>query len=49
MRIPINEFLSMISTDTDWSHLANKEQTNKIIELFDKVYGYFKGLSRQEE
>lgn len=29
--------------------MANKQQTEKIIELFDKVYGYIEGLSRIDE
>ena len=39
----------MIASDTDWSHIANKPQTKKIMDLFGKVYGYVKGLSRLEE
>ena len=48
-RIPITEFISLFSSDPEWTHMADKAQTNKIIELFDKVYGYEKGLSRLEE
>ena len=48
-RIPIVEFLALIASDPNWSHLANKAQTKKIIDLFDKVYGYAKGLTRLEE
>lgn len=29
--------------------MADSKQTKKILNLFDKVYGYAKGLSRLEE
>ena len=41
--------MSLLSSDPEWSHMANKKQTGKIIELFDKTYGYTEGLSRIEE
>jgi hypothetical protein len=31
------------------SHLATKEQYKKILDLFNKVYGYVEGLSRLAE
>ena len=39
----------MLVADHEWSHIANKKQMEKILELFDKVYGYSEGLSRMEE
>ena len=48
-RIPVVDFLALIASDPEWSHLANKAQTKKILDLFDKVYGYAKGRSRLEE
>lgn len=48
-RIPIVEFISLFTSDAEWSHMADKAHTAKVLELFDKVYGYEKGLSRLEE
>lgn len=48
-RIQIVEFFGMLVSDHEWSHLANKKQMEKILELFDKVYGYTEGLSRVDE
>lgn len=48
-RISIAEFFSLLASDRDWSHMANKKQAERIIELFDKVYGYIEGLSRIDE
>ena len=38
-----------MTSDSEWTHLADKKQTHKIINLFDRVYGYATGLSRIEE
>ena len=48
-RIPINEFMSLMSSDNEWSHMANKKQMEQVMTLFNKVYGFAKGLSRREE
>lgn len=48
-RIPINEFLQMISSDPLWTHMATSKQQTQLKALFDKVYGYTKSLSRREE
>ena len=48
-RIPAYEFISLFFSDEQWSHIANKKQSDQILELFNKVYGYIKGLSRLEE
>ena len=48
-RVPIQEFLELMSSDSNWSHMADKKQTKKIVNLFDRVYGYASGLSRIEE
>ena len=48
-RIPITEFMALFSADDDWSHMATKQQSERVFELFDKAYGYVKGLSRLEE
>ena len=48
-RIPVKEIFSLLSSDKQWSYMANKQQTEKVYELFDKIYGYDKGLSRLEE
>ena len=48
-RIPIAEFMALFSADEDWSHMATKQQSERVFELFDKAYGYVKGLSRLEE
>lgn len=48
-RISISEFFGLLASDREWSHMANKKQTETIIELFDKVYGYVEGLSRIDE
>ena len=48
-RISISEFFSMLVADREWSYIANKKQTESILELFNKVYGYTEGLSRIEE
>jgi len=47
-RIPILEFFSLLSSDSEWSQVANSHQTRKILNLFDKVYGYVRGLSRRD-
>ena len=47
-RISVLEFLSLLSADTDWSHMASQKQTRKVFALFDKVYGFAKGLGRLE-
>ena len=41
--------MGLIAADPEWSHLASRPQTKKILDLFDRVYGYAKGLSRLEE
>jgi hypothetical protein len=48
-RIPITEFLSLLVSDSSWSHVANKSQTLSVFELFDKVYGYVRGRTRLDE
>ena len=48
-RIPVQEILGLLSADDDWSHMASKKQVNKVFDIFDKVYGFNKGLSRLEE
>jgi len=48
-RIPAAEFMDLLTADPQWTHVAGKKHTEKVIELFDKVYGYTKGLSRLEE
>ena len=48
-RIPASEFMDILTADSGWTHIAGKKHTEKVLELFDKVYGYTKGLSRLEE
>ena len=48
-RVPIQEFMDLMVSDSEWTHLADKKQTRKIVNLFDRVYGYATGLSRIEE
>lgn len=48
-RISVAEFFGLLAADREWSHMANKKQTETIIELFNKVYGYVEGLSRIDE
>ena len=48
-RIPISEFLGLISSDDSWSHMASAKQMHELHKLFDKVYGYTKSLSRRQE
>ena len=45
-RIQISEFFGMLVSDREWSHMANKKQMDKILELFNRVYGFTEGLSR---
>lgn len=48
-RIPILELLSLLTSDSKWAHVADKGQYEKILGLFNKVYGYKQGLSRIQE
>jgi hypothetical protein len=48
-RISVIEFLSLFFCDKDWTHLSTRNQTEKIFDLFNKVYGYSKDLSKIEE
>lgn len=41
--------MALLSADEEWSHMASKRQSEEVLDLFDKVYGYVKGLSRLEE
>ena len=41
--------MSLLSADAEWSHVASKQQAEKVLELFNKVYGYVKGRTRLEE
>lgn len=48
-RIGIEEFLGLLVSDSEWSYIANKQQTKKVISLFDKVYGFVEGMSRLKQ
>ena len=48
-RIPTTEFIDLFTSDKNWTHFAKKSHFDKILELFDKVYGYTRGLTRLEE
>ena len=48
-RIPIDEFMSLLTSDDEWSHLANEMQTKKVLNLFDKVYGFAQTMSRMKQ
>lgn len=47
--MPILEFLSLLSTDTEWTHLAKNKQADKVLRLLEAVYGFVRGRSRHEE
>lgn len=48
-RIPIIDFIHLLTLDSKWQKIASKAQTSKVMDLFDKVYGYSKGRSRLQE
>lgn len=48
-RIPVVEILSLLASDSSWSHMATKEQSEQVYALFNKVYGFANILSRREE
>ena len=48
-RIDIEEFLGLLSSDAEWSYLADDNQMKKVLNLFDKVYGYAKTMSRMKQ
>ena len=39
-RISMEEFMNLLTSDEQWSYLANDQQTKKVLNLFDKVYGF---------
>jgi hypothetical protein len=39
-RIPVLEFLDLISSDKNWTIFASKDQFKKILGLFDQTYGF---------
>ena len=41
--------MDLMVTDEEWSHFASKKQAKKVLDLFDKIYGYAKETSRFEE
>lgn len=48
-RIQIDEFLSLLSSDSEWTYFATHSQVHKVLELFDKVYGFWEGMSRLKQ
>lgn len=48
-RIPITDFFHLLTSDAEWTTIASKAQTAKVMDLFDRVYGYSKGRSRLAE